>query len=123
MKTVLLIEDDFQTREMLKKMLAKDGYRVLTAPDGREGVATFNRSGADLVITDIVMPEQEGIETIIQLKRNVPELKIIAISGGGRINPDGYLAMAKKLGAEQVLRKPIQRADLLAAVRKLLPQG
>lgn len=122
MKTILLIDDDFQIREMLKKMLEGGGYKVLTAADGKEGVVEFNRSGADLVITDIVMPEQEGIETIIQLKKNAPELKIMAISGGGRINPEGYLAMAKKLGAVQVLKKPIKRSELLAAVGELLPK-
>jgi len=122
MQTILLIEDDSQTRKLLKRMLDSAGYNVLEAADGKEGVNLFKQEPADLVITDLVMPEQEGIETIRILKQVVSDVKIIAISGGGRIGPENYLSMAERLGARQTLKKPIKREDLLEAVDKMLQE-
>ncbi len=123
MQTILLIEDDSQTRKLLRKMLDSAGYNVHEAADGREGVRLFEQEPADLVITDLVMPKQEGIETIRMLKKIVSEVKIIAISGGGRISPENYLSMAEKFGVQISLKKPIKREDLLAAVKEVLPEG
>ncbi len=120
MHTILVIEDDIQTRMMLGKMLNGAGYNIVEAGNGKDGVKLFNEIPVDLVLTDIVMPEQEGIETIRMLKEAVPKVKIIAMSGGGRIGPENYLSMARTLGAGQTLKKPIKRQDLLASVKEML---
>ena len=82
------------------------GYEVIEAADGREGLLKFRKQGADLVITDLIMPEQEGLETITLMKKERPDLNIIAISGGGRIGPEAYLPAAQELGAARVFSKP-----------------
>ncbi len=122
MHTILIIDDDIQIRTMMKKMLDREGYQVITAKDGREGLRIYENSVIDLVITDLIMPEKEGIETIIALKKHNSEAKIIAISGDGQVNPVSYLDMAIKLGAQKAFSKPIQRKDLLAAIETLLSQ-
>ena len=90
MALILIIDDDDQIRRVLRKTLERDGYDVADAPNGKEGIRLYRENPADLVITDIIMPEKEGIETIRELRRDFPEVKIIAISGGGRIGPDSY---------------------------------
>lgn len=122
MQTILIIEDDAQVRKLLMRILDSAGYNVLEAVDGKEGVKLFNQNPADLVVTDLVMPEQEGLETIRLLRKRVSNVKIIAISGGGRIGPEDYLLMAKGLGARQTLKKPINREDLLFSVREVLQE-
>jgi DNA-binding response OmpR family regulator len=105
---------------MLRMTFEDEGYPVTTAPDGRAGVRAYEEDPADLVITDLVMPEQEGLETIQKLRGRSPDLKIIAISGGGRLVPDTFLTLAKKIGADRAFRKPVDRKALLAEVRELL---
>ncbi|QTA88344.1 response regulator [Desulfonema magnum] len=122
MARILIIEDDELVRSMLKTMLEREGYEVLEAPDGKEGIKVSNNSPADLVITDIIMPEKEGIETIIELKQISPKMKIIAISGGGRIGAETYLNIAKKFGAAFTFTKPIDRKELLNAIQEVLKQ-
>ncbi len=117
MQTILIIDDERQTREVIHQILECDGYTVLQAENGREGMELFNEQPTDLVITDIIMPEQEGFETIRELKKTHPSARIIAISGGGRMCSANYLDMAKKLGAHQILKKPFKRNELLEAVR------
>jgi CheY-like chemotaxis protein len=120
---ILVIEDDPLTREWLESLLSRNGYVVDLATNGREGLDLFRLHQAELVITDIVMPEKDGIETITDLKRHHPGVKVIAISGGER-RPAGvsrdYLNSAKLLGANRALQKPISNEDLLAAVREML---
>jgi len=101
-------------------MLEREGYEILEAPDGAEGIKIYREEPTDIVITDILMEGKEGIETIRELKKDFPDVKIIAISGGGRIEPESYLNMAQKFGALQTLTKPFDRKELLEAVRKLL---
>ncbi len=120
MARILIIEDDTQTRVMLRQMLTREGYEVVDAPDGKMGTRLYREEPTDLVITDLIMPEKEGIETIRELKQGYPDIKIIAISGGGRIEPEEYLCLAKKLGAERTFAKPIRREDLLGAIRELV---
>ena len=120
MKRILLIEDDELVRTMLRKTLERAGYEVAEAPDGRKGIALQNEKPADLIITDILMPDQEGLETIIEVTRTFPKMKMIAISGGGRVDSEYYLRMAKQFGAIQTFTKPIDREKLLAAVQELL---
>ena len=120
MARILIIDDDVQILDMLRQTLECEGYEVVDASNGKEGIRLYRENPADLIITDIFMPEKEGIEMIIELKRDFPDVKIIAISGGGRISPEEYLCMAKKLGARYTFSKPVEREKLLAAVRKLI---
>jgi DNA-binding NarL/FixJ family response regulator len=83
-------------------------------------IKLYRANPTDLIITDLIMPEKEGIETIMELKKDFPDVKIIAISGGGRSKPESYLNLAKQLGAKRVFPKPIDREELLNAIRELL---
>ncbi len=124
MPRILVIDDDPNVRDILRRMLGRAGYDVLTASNGKAGVQLFRDQGADVVITDIVMPEQEGLETIRELRGEYPEVKIIVVSGGGGLGePSSYLYMAKMFGARYTLQKPIPRGELLAAVRELAGPG
>ncbi|RJR24469.1 MAG: response regulator [Desulfobacteraceae bacterium] len=117
---IIIIDDEPQIRAMLKQFLEIEGYEVLDAADGKEGLRLNEKKPADLVITDLIMPEKEGIETIKELKTSFPAIKIIAMSGGGRVGPETYLGLAKKLGAEKTLAKPFELRALGDAVRELL---
>ena len=120
MTRILVIDDDDQFRGMIREILVREGYEVVDAPNGKEGIRRYQEEPADLIITDIIMPEKEGVETIMELNRNFPDVKIIAISGGGRIGPEEYLHMAKKLGAQRTFAKPVGREELLKGVREVL---
>ncbi len=120
MKRILIIDDDIVIREILKEALEPLGYDLGEASNGREGMTLFKKKPYDLIITDIIMPEMEGLETILTLKRLASDAKIIAISGGGKATPDGYLGMAEKLGAHRIFSKPFDPKDLAASVNHLL---
>jgi DNA-binding response OmpR family regulator len=119
MKRILIIDDEPDILMMLKKMLERAGYEVDLAVNGESGMQLFNAQSADLVITDIIMPEKEGLEIIREMKQIKPDLKIIAISGGGRISADSYLDTAKMFGADRVFQKPFRQVELVAAVNEL----
>jgi CheY-like chemotaxis protein len=121
MARILLIDDDDDLRTMLQLTLAHFGHTVIEASNGKEGLALFPHANADLVITDIVMPDKEGIEVIIDLLKKYPDVKIIAMSGGGRASGTGYLIAAQSLGASKVLTKPFSNEALLGAISELLP--
>jgi DNA-binding response OmpR family regulator len=124
MARILLIEDDNEVRTMLRLTLIYFGHTVIEARNGKEGLELFKTANADLVITDIVMPEKEGLEVLIELRgKQVPPVKIIAISGGGRRKVADYLRLAKLMGAARVLAKPFSNEALLAAIDELLPNG
>ncbi|MDM8523612.1 response regulator [Desulfococcaceae bacterium HSG8] len=120
MAHILIIDDEKQIRAMLRQMLEFEGYEVTEADDGKKGVRSHSEKPADLIITDIVMPEKEGIETILDIRKISPAVKIIAMSGGGRIEPETYLHMARSFGAMRTFAKPIKMEELLKAVRELL---
>ncbi len=120
---ILIIDDDEQMRILLRQVMEWAGYEVVEAADGRAGMLKQRKEHADLVITDLIMPEQEGLETITGLKKEYPELKIIAISGGGRIGPDAYLPAAQELGADRVFSKPFDVRELANTVKELLAHG
>jgi DNA-binding response OmpR family regulator len=120
MRRILIIDDDVQVLGMLRELFEINGYEVLGAHNGKEGVKLFREKGADIVLTDLIMPEKEGIETIIELHSDYPHLKIIAMSGGGRSGPDGHLLAAEGLGATRTFEKPIDIEELLAVVEELL---
>jgi len=117
---ILIIDDDDDVRMNLREMLENEGYRVADASDGKKGMRLFRKSPADLVITDIFMPEQEGLETVKELRKDFPTVKIIVISGRGRLDPEPYLEIAERFGADKTLAKPFRREDLLRAVDELL---
>jgi PAS domain S-box-containing protein len=117
---ILVIDDESEIRKLFIKKLAGRGYEIIEACDGKEGIKLCHKTRPDLVITDIVMPEKEGIETITELKREFPDIKIIAISGGGRNAPDAYLQLAKNLGVDRTFSKPIDWPELIKTIRELL---
>ena len=121
MARILLIEDNAGLRAILAEHLALAGHTVIEAGDGREGLDHFRRVGADLVITDMVMPETEGFEVLRELRRTHPPVKIIAMSGEGQGSGAAYLDAARLLGAAKVLLKPFPAAVLIAAIAELLP--
>jgi DNA-binding NtrC family response regulator len=120
MARILIIDDESQIRSMLRLMLERVGYEVDEAPDGLEGIRQYREDPADLIITDLIMPNKDGIGMIIDLKKEFPKVKIIAMSGGGVNRPEGYLDGAKKLGATRTLTKPIDRDEMLEAVKETL---
>ena len=113
MPKVLIIEDDRLFRVTLTEMFTHAGYKVITANDGEEGLELFKLTFVDLVITDIIMPVMEGIETIIELRRINPGMKIIAMSAGGQIEPEKYLSTATALKVNAVLKKPFSNEELI----------
>jgi DNA-binding response OmpR family regulator len=117
---ILLIEDESALRELLMAALTKAGHSVLLAQDGREGTALLARESVDLVITDMLMPNSDGIEMILGLRQTHPKIPIIAMTGGHQLGPDYYLRIARTLGAARLLQKPFPIAELLAAVESLL---
>lgn len=121
MKTILVIEDNENMLRMVTDLLSRSGYQVLSASDGVQGMKIYHQVKPDLVLTDIIMPDKEGLEVIMELWRETPRPKIIAMSGGGMMDPRTYLALAEKLGADEVLQKPFRPADLLAMLKKHLP--
>ncbi len=120
MSHIIVIDDDCQVRLMLKKMLESEGYRVTVASNGNEGIKSQRDNPADLIITDLIMPEKEGIETISELKQEFPDIKIIAMSGGGKNEPGVYLHAAKIIGAIHTFHKPIKKDELLGTIKSLI---
>lgn len=118
--SILVIDDDAQLRGFLREVLDQEGFEVLEADNGTVGCAMFERHRPDLVLTDIVMPEKEGMELIMELRRSHPELPIIAMSGGNAGFSGSYLAAAGKLGADATLAKPFTASHLLSAIQELL---
>jgi len=120
MAKILVIDDEEMVRLTIRRTLEKLGHEVEEAENGRIGLEMQKANPADVIITDIIMPEQEGVETIIHLIKENPDTKIIAVSGGGRIGATDYLAHAKKYGAARVFEKPFDRKELAAAVEELV---
>ena len=117
---VLLIDDDVELLRLMIAGFKAAGADVEAAPDGQVGLARFTARPAALVVTDIVMPNREGIETIVALKKAGPATKIIAISGGYRVGPADFLALARHVGADGGLAKPFRPAELLRLAAQLL---
>jgi DNA-binding NtrC family response regulator len=115
-----VVDDETQIRTMLSLMLEQEGYTVDTAENGEEGLSLVGRHTFDLVITDMIMPVKDGLKFIMELVRDYPALKVLAISGGGAIKAERYLTMAGYLGDIATLEKPFKREVLLAMVKKLI---
>jgi DNA-binding response OmpR family regulator len=118
--TVLVIDDDPTMVESLAMMLEDHGFRVLTANNGVRGLQVFREQRPAAVLTDILMPEQDGIGAIVEMRRERPEIKIIAISGGGRIGNSDFLTIAGKLGADATFEKGHSARELLELLKAML---
>lgn len=121
MASILLVEDDEQLRSMLRIVLDRAGHEVQEAGNGKEALEIYSRRPTDLIVTDIVMPDKEGLETILEFRRSYPDVKIIAMSGGGRTGAQNYLELAKKLGADHILTKPFSNKEILDGIQIVVP--
>jgi CheY-like chemotaxis protein len=120
MARILLIDDEQMIRDLLAHVLIKAGHEVRTAGDGSAACKLCRILDFDLVITDIIMPDVDGIELIQEMKQHYPQMKIIAMSGGGRCSPQDYLEIAGALGVSSTLAKPFTNQVFLATVEKVL---
>ena len=120
MPGILLVEDEKDLREMLKASLIRRKYTVIEAENGKDAISHFKPLITDMVITDLIMPDEDGLKVIIKLKELKPTLKIIAISGGGKAGPGSYLNLAKALGADAIFSKPFSVHDLISKIEELL---
>jgi len=120
MAQILIIDDEATIRDLLIKILEREGYETMNASNGKEGIRLYRENPADLVITDLIMPEKEGIETIMELRRDFQDIKVIAMSGGGKIDPETYLQIAKTSGAIETIAKPFDLKAVLKTVQELL---
>jgi DNA-binding NtrC family response regulator len=119
--SILLIDDDEQLRSMLRRALLRTGYQVMEAGNGRQALNLLAEASVQAVVTDIIMPDMEGIELILELRRSRPELPIVAMSAGGRIGPDSYLYLAERSGATRTIAKPFSIGPFLELVGEVLP--
>lgn len=120
MSSILVVDDDAQVLDVMSEMLRLEGHSVTVAENGRRAVERIQIDSFDLVITDLIMPEKEGLETIADIRKYCGDLPIIAISGGGRVGPADYLETARFIGANVALAKPFGRQELIRAVSDLL---
>jgi two-component system chemotaxis response regulator CheY len=120
MTSILLVDDDDLSRGAVHKMLERAGYQVHSTGDGQTALTHYQQSPADLVITDLIMPEMDGLEIIQQLRKSNPKIRVLAISGGGRVDAEEYLSVARKFGAVEVLPKPFTGQELKQAVEAAL---
>jgi len=120
MAHICLIEDDPMVRNVISRILSKLGHSVQVASNGREGLEFVQKLKFDLVITDIIMPEVEGIQVLQKVKESSPSTKVIAMSGGGRIGNTDFLEVAKSLGADAVVYKPVTKTEFMAALKTCL---
>lgn len=124
MAHILVIDDDPSIRSTLRKVLEREGHSIREAPDGQAGIDEVDREAPELVIVDLIMPEKEGIETILELRERYPGLTILAMSGGGAsIDASGPLSDAKVLGADGSLAKPFTVERLVRTVHDMLDGG
>jgi DNA-binding response OmpR family regulator len=132
MTRVIIIDDEEDIRIVLKEIFVREGFDVGVASDGTEGLNLVRETGADVVITDIIMPGKDGVETAYDIRMEFPNTKIIVISGGGNTGPleyepsaiatSSYLASAESIGADMTMTKPFDRKELVKAVRDLTEQ-
>lgn len=122
MSRILIVDDQDEFRRMLNRMLSQEGYEVIEAANGRIALEKYSEMKFDLVITDLFMPEKDGFETIMELKRINSDAKIIGISGGGQTKDISLLGSMKAFGASSVLEKPFEKEVLLTEIQNLLAE-
>ncbi len=120
MARILVIDDDEIMNSMIVQLLSEVGYEAEGAEDGNLALKLLETKTFDLIVTDIIMPEKEGLETIVAIRKTNKTVPIIAVSGGGKLGPEQYLDMAKHFGADYAFQKPFYREPFLAAVRECL---
>jgi DNA-binding NtrC family response regulator len=123
--SILIVDDEPGIRELLGIMLESHGHSVVTAEDGIQAPKVMATRPIDVVITDLLMPERDGLEFITEVRKKYPKVKIIAMSGGGHVARESYLRIAKTFGAHFILEKPFNQSDVLHAVETVLamPEG
>ncbi len=117
---ILVIDDDELVKNMISSVLRKNNFEVVSASNGVEGVNVAKKVEPNIVLTDMLMPDKEGVETIIEVKQALPEVKVIAMSGGGQEKNMTFLQMAKKVGADCVLQKPFKPSDLVSMIKEMV---
>jgi CheY-like chemotaxis protein len=123
MSRILVIDDDRQLRDVMSRALRRAGHTVVEADNGNAGIRSYREHGADLVITDLFMPERDGLETILQLRRESPGVKIVAVSGGDRTGRIDLREGARLFGALRTLEKPFGPNELVNVVTELLDES
>lgn len=123
MARILIVDDEENVRFTLVKALKSLGHEIYQAPDGNAALAIMTEQEIDLIVTDIFMPNREGLETIIEIRMNWPQVKLVAMSGGGRIRNTEFLEIAEKFGADLVLKKPFSMMEFRSEIGKLLDQS
>ena len=122
MKSVLVVDDEPGMREMVKQLLLNEGYHVLEASNGKHAMEFLKNETLELVITDIIMEEMDGVEIILEIRENYPDVKIIAMSGGNKISSEDYLESASELGTDRIFTKPFALSDMLNAIKELIEE-
>ena len=122
MKSVLVVDDEPGMREMVKQLLLNEGYHVLEASNGKHVMEFMKNETPELVITDIIMEEMDGVAIILEIRENYPDVKIIAMSGGKKISSEDYLESASGLGTDRIFTKPFALSDMLNAIKELIEE-
>jgi DNA-binding NtrC family response regulator len=123
MSRILIVDDNINLRGILRQILESAGHQVREASNGVEAMKVLSEGPAELVITDVIMPDKEGIETVIEIRKIFPDMKIIVMSAGGRFGPEDYLETATVFGANRTIAKPFSRNDILKTVQELIGQS
>jgi CheY-like chemotaxis protein len=119
---LLVVEDNDDFRFIVCEMLADLDYQVFTATNGVQALAVLESQAIDIVLTDMIMPDKEGLETVREIRRKYPTIKIAAMSGGGRVNANNYLDLAKRLGASVTFEKPFRAQELLMGLERIVSE-
>jgi DNA-binding NtrC family response regulator len=120
MPSVLIVEDDNQLRALLKLVLVRAGYEVLDTDNAIEAARIYRERRTEVVVTDLLMPDRDGLELILDLRREDRNVRVIAFSGGGEVSPEGYLYIARLFGARRTLTKPFSAEEFLEAISQSL---
>ena len=120
MKSILIVDDETGVRKLMRAILENEGYSVLEAAGGNEAILQYGKYNPDLVVTDLLMPDKDGIETLFELRQMNCDAKVIALSGGGRICSESYLNYAMKLGATAAIEKPFTSEEFMTVINQTL---